>query len=48
MLEEILEKLKVILRSEKLYGPLNPSIIMCDSDLEIPIKKLMMGVPNRV
>ena len=34
MLVEILGKLKIILRSEKLYDPLNPSIIMCDSDLE--------------
>ena len=34
MLVEILEKLKVILRSEKLYDPMNPSIIMCDPDLE--------------
>ena len=34
MLVEIFEKLKVILRSEKLYDPMNPSIIMCDPDLE--------------
>ena len=37
MLVEILEKLKVILRSEKLYDLKNPSIIMCDSDLEIAL-----------
>ena len=37
MLMEIFEDLKVILRSEKLYDPKNPSIIMCDSDLEIAL-----------
>ena len=37
MLMEILEDLKVIVRSEKLYDPKNPSIIMCDPDLEIAL-----------
>ena len=37
MLVEILEDLKVIVRSEKLYDPKNPSIIMCDPDLEIAL-----------
>ena len=37
MLMEIMENLKVIVRSEKLYDPKNPSIIMCDSDLEIAL-----------
>ena len=37
MLMEIFEDLKVILRSEKLYDPKNPSIIMCDPDLEIAL-----------
>ena len=34
MLIEIMEKLKMIIRFEKLYDPKNPSIIICDSDLE--------------
>ena len=34
MLMEIMENLKVIVRSEKLYDPKNPSIIMCDPSLE--------------
>ena len=37
MLVEILEKLKVIVRSEKLFDPKNPSIIMCDPDLEMAL-----------
>ena len=37
MLIEIMENLKVIVRSEKLYDPKNPSIIMCDPDLEIAL-----------
>ena len=37
LLVEIMEKLKVILRSEKLYDLKNPSIIMCDSDLEMAL-----------
>ena len=34
LLVEIMEKIKVIVRSEKLYDPKNPSIIMCDPNLE--------------
>jgi hypothetical protein len=37
MLVEILENLKVIVRSDKLYDPKNPSIIMSDPDLEIAL-----------
>ena len=37
MLMEIFKELKVIIRSEKLYDPKNPSIIMCDPDLEIAL-----------
>ena len=35
MLIEIMKNLKLIVRSEKLFDFKNPSIIMCDSDLEI-------------
>ena len=34
LLVEIMEKIKVIVRSENLYDPKNPSIIMCDPNLE--------------
>ncbi len=37
LLVEIMERLKMILRSEKLYDLKNPSIIMCDSDLEMAL-----------
>ena len=37
MLIEILKNLKLIVRSEKLFDFKNPSIIMCDSDLEIAL-----------
>ena len=32
-----MENLKVIVRSEKLFDIKNPSIIMCDSDLELAL-----------
>ena len=37
MLIEIMENIKVIVRSEKLFDLKNPSIIMCDRDLEIAL-----------
>ena len=37
MLIEIMKNLKLIVRSEKLFDFKNPSIIMCDSDLEIAL-----------